>query len=111
MFEFHNNNIIKSHRETMQAKMLGSFKSDDKNYKASLIKGMNIEEFEAAYPSDVYEKFSFEAIERFKDDVKKANETDLVKAEGIIAQEDTRLSPVIVQRGPEKKIIFVRKKV
>lgn len=110
MFEFHNDNVIKSYRDQMQAKILGSFVSEDKNYKASLIKGMTVSEFDAAYPSDQYEKFSFEAINRYKEDLKKANENDLVKAETQISQAESSLTPVVVQKGVEKKIVYVRKK-
>jgi hypothetical protein len=111
MFDFHNNETIKSHREVQQAKMLGSFKSEDKAYQASLIKGLSQDEFNTKYPSSSYETFSFQAIEKFKADLKKANEDDLVKAETEIESATNGLSQVVVeQAGGLKKIVFVRQK-
>ncbi len=110
MFQFHNNEAIKGHRESMQSRMLGSFKSEDPNTEASLMKGLSMEEFEAAFPSEQYEKFSFEAIDKFKSDLQKANENDLQKAEVEIKSTLDELSTVVVQQGEVKKLVLVRKK-
>jgi hypothetical protein len=110
MFDFPSDNLIKSHREMIQAKVLGSFHSDDPNVAASLIKGMTMAEFEAAYPTEKWERFSFNAMEKFKADFKKANETDLVKAESELESLDSKLTTVVVQEGHLKKLVFVRQK-
>lgn len=110
MFDFHNASTIRSHRELQQAKMLLSFKSEDKGHQASLIKGITTQEFEAKYPKDAYESFSFQAIERFKADLVKANENDLVKAEGQFNEGTQNLQPVVVENNGSKKLVYVRKK-
>jgi uncharacterized protein (DUF2249 family) len=111
MFDFHNNATIKSHKELQQAKMLGSFKSEDKGYQASLVKGLTQDDFNDKYPASLYESFSFQAIEKFKTDLKKANEDDLIKAETEIQSATSGLSPVVLeQAGGLKKLVYVRKK-
>lgn len=110
MFDFPNDQLIKSHREQQQFRLLGSFKSEDKNFQASLIKGLSVAEFDATYPDATFEKFSFEAVEKYKADLRKANESDLVKADTEIQQEIASLQQVVVQQGELKKIVLVRKK-
>ncbi len=110
MFQFHNNEAIKGHRENMQAKMLGSFKSEDKLTKASLMKGLTLAEFDASFPDAQFEKYSQAAIEKFRDDLRKANENDLQKAEGAIDSAEAGLQVVVVQQGEAKKLVYVRKK-
>lgn len=110
MFEFPSGNLIQDQRNRLQAQMLGSFHSEDPNTKASLIKGLTIDEFEVSYPSDQYERFSFSAIQKVKEDIKKANENDLQKTETQSKEVESVLSPVVVQHGEMKKLVYVRKK-
>ena len=103
--ELSNQTEINAHQKEQRAKVVAMYKNVEAEKVANLITKA---EFDEHYPTETWERYSLQAVHKFREDIE--------KAEGIEDKEDSfkkataDLKPFVITEGDNKAIVFVRKK-
>lgn len=99
MIHLGNQENIDKVREDQKQKIAGSFVQED-----NVVKAISQSEFEESYPADKYERYSLEAVKRFKEDFMKSEDAN----EEALAESFKGLEKVVVSDGTLIADVFVR---
>lgn len=103
MFDLGNNEGVQGYQDRIKRQILGSYKGTE----AALIKGISIEQFEAKYPTDKFERYSYEGLNKAKDELSKAENFN---GESFNKHISTELEAVVIQHQDQKKLMYVKEK-
>ncbi len=94
---------IANHKEEVKARILSHYNTIEKSKDAHVI---TKSDFEIAFPKEQFEIYSLEAIDKFRDDLQKANDD----FEPLFKEATKDLQSFIVHGDQKRVIMFVRNK-
>ena len=104
MIELSNHDEIRAHQRAKRLQIAEAFEKAQGRTARLITKA----EFDEEYPSDTYERYSLQALNKFREDLHKAEGVD--DPDLAFKTATANLKSFVVQDGEGKAIAFVRKK-